>query len=207
MSFSVETFNFGKLPDNFEFNQVPEWFPSICIPRAFSNLDRRIISNVFIDLFGRDAIERVDVVAKENDRGEKFNRVFVHFNHWPHTRQSSAVRRRLLEGETVNVVYDQPWFWKCSASRVSRPQPVSRDNSRPYVILRPGDVILRRGESKSETESKPRVSAAKIDEEKADTKEESAEPKAQSDPEKPKKKFQFVPRSVTSTTRKPVQKK
>lgn len=134
-TFSVENFDFNHLPSNFKLSEVPEWFPSICIPRSFSNIDRRTIHTVFADLFGKEAIDRVDVVARENDYGDKFNRVFVHFTRWPRTSQSAAVRMRLLEGETINIVYDEPWFWKCSASRVGRPRPISQAAARPYVIL------------------------------------------------------------------------
>ena len=69
MSFSVESFNFGRLPETFGLEQVPDWFPSICIPRVFLNIEKRAIYSTFVELFGPNAIERIDVVFKENERG------------------------------------------------------------------------------------------------------------------------------------------
>lgn len=202
MSFSVESFKFETLPENFEFNQVPEWFPSICIPRAFSNIDRRTIYNVFVNLFGHDAIERIDMVSKENERGEKFNRIFVHFNSWPRTQQSSIVRKRLLEGKTIDIVYDEPWFWKCSASRVAKPQPVARGDVRPYVVV-------GRDDKKAVVPKENQRDSKRIDLKVAHTSKDERQvtPTASTEQEKkPKNKFQFVPQSVT-TTRKSIQKK
>ncbi len=147
MSFSVESFNFGRLPETFSLDQVPEWFPSICIPRVFLNIEKRAIYSTFVELFGPNAIERIDVVFKENERGEQFNRVFVHFKFWPKTQQSVAVRMRLLEGNTVNVVYSEPWFWKCSASRIAKPETVIRPPTRPYIDIRSAETV---------TETKPK---------------------------------------------------
>tara|TARA_Y100001980_G_C14424800_1_gene214835 strand:- start:560 stop:748 length:189 start_codon:yes stop_codon:yes gene_type:complete len=33
-----------------------------------------------------------------------------------------AIRQRLIDGEIIKVVYNNPWFWKCSASRVAKPE-------------------------------------------------------------------------------------
>ena len=37
-----------------------------------------------------------------------------------------------MNGETLNVVYDTPWFWKCSASRLPKPQRLN-NKGRPYI--------------------------------------------------------------------------
>ena len=98
--------------------------PSICIPRVFKNTTRKDIQTV-IEKLGLGEVDRIDMVAKTNERGESYNKVFIHFKTWTH----QATRDKLLKGEEIKIVYSEPWFWKCSASRVEK--PIFRDYSAP----------------------------------------------------------------------------
>ena len=109
--------------------------PSICIPRVFENIEKKVIWGVFTNLFGSEAIDRIDIVYKDDSRGEKFKRVFVHFKAWPSTYESQLVRRKLIEGKEVKIVYDEPWYWKCTASRIEKPATRERIVREPYVDL------------------------------------------------------------------------
>ena len=102
--------------------------PSICIPRTFENITWQKVKETFEELFGEGCVAKVDVVKKEHQNGDKFNRVFVHFKHW--SMEHNDIRQRLLKGEEIKIVYDEPWFWKCSMSRVPRPTPKRRG---PYI--------------------------------------------------------------------------
>ena len=51
--------------------------PSICIPRTFENITWQQVKETFEQLFGEGCVDRVDVVKKEHDNGDKFNRIFV----------------------------------------------------------------------------------------------------------------------------------
>jgi hypothetical protein len=62
-------------------------------------------------------IQRIDVVSKTTEKGEKFNRVFVHFKRWFANQNADMARERLLNGKEIKIVYDDPWFWKVSAYR------------------------------------------------------------------------------------------
>jgi len=97
--------------------------PSICIPRTLDNVAWYDVKNTFETLIGKGTVERVDIVRSRNPQdAQPFCRIFVHFRYWPNTPEIKAIRQRLVDGETVKVVYDSPWFWKCSASRVSKPE-------------------------------------------------------------------------------------
>jgi hypothetical protein len=102
--------------------------PSLCIPRVFKNVPRDDIAGVFEKL-NLGAVDRIDMVAKVNSHGESYNKVFVHFKQWNQTPDAQAARAKLLQGEEIKVVYSEPWFWKCSASRVDK--PTFRDYSAP----------------------------------------------------------------------------
>jgi hypothetical protein len=102
--------------------------PSICIPRVFKSVPRDTIAGVFEKL-NLGAVDRIDMVPKVNARGESYNKVFIHFKKWNQTPLAQAARAKLLQGEEIKVVYSEPWFWKCSASRVDK--PTFRDYSAP----------------------------------------------------------------------------
>jgi hypothetical protein len=95
--------------------------PSICIPRTLNNVTRQQVKEVFETVIGRGTVERVDIVANKQNDGQPFCRIFVHFRYWPNSDEIMSIRQRLLDGEMIKVVYDNPWFWKCSASRVAKP--------------------------------------------------------------------------------------
>ena len=108
--------------------------PSICIPRTFDNITWQQVKEIFEQLFGGGCVDRVDVVKKEHDNGDKFNRIFVHFKRWDEAH--STIRNRLLAGEEIKIVYDEPWFWKCSMSRVEKPTGRRRgpgERRGPYI--------------------------------------------------------------------------
>jgi hypothetical protein len=62
-------------------------------------------------------IERIDMVSKTTEKGEKFNRVFIHFRKWADDGNAAIARERLVNGKEIKIVYDEPWFWKVSAYR------------------------------------------------------------------------------------------
>jgi hypothetical protein len=89
----------------------------------------------------------------------QFCRVFVHFRYWPDTPDIMAIRDRLLAGETIKVVYDNPWFWKCSASRVAKPDN-THPKTAPYISLNtidnpnPVSITDKKGEDKKGEDKK-----------------------------------------------------
>ena len=107
--------------------------PSICIPRAFSNISSDKVKKTIEQVLDSSCVDRVDCIEREDKSGKKYKRFFVHFKFWPKDQQSAAVREKLLQGDTIKIVYQEPWYWKCSASRIPKP---SRKPYRkgPYVL-------------------------------------------------------------------------
>ena len=92
--------------------------PSLCIPRVFANLTRERIASVFNQL-NLGEIDHIDLVPITSDRGEKFQRVFIHFKRWSSNEEAVRARERVLTGSEIKIIYDDPWFWKVSANRAS----------------------------------------------------------------------------------------
>lgn len=131
--------------------------PSVCIPRVFVNIDRKRIHNVFQTIFGPDVVSQIDMVSKVSETGEEYSRVFVHFTKWPKTMYAQQVRQKLLNGDKVKVVYDEPWYWYMSASRVERPQTRVREVSAPYIDLNGGDASSPSARERVQRDAPPLV--------------------------------------------------
>lgn len=102
-------------------SSLPKSAPSICIPRVFPNITWQRVKGIFEEL-GLGTVDRVDMVNKTNDKGQKFKRVFVHFKQWNSDETAQQVREKLLGGDQVKIVYDEPWFWKIAMSTAPRPE-------------------------------------------------------------------------------------
>ena len=112
--------------------------PSIYIPRVHSNITWKRVKDIFEEIFGVGTIGRVDIAKVRRSDGEEhpFNRVFVHFKHWP--REFSELRDQLVAGETIKIVYDDPWYWKCLLNKYPRTQDrdgTKRPRKAPYVAV------------------------------------------------------------------------
>ena len=112
--------------------------PSICIPRVFNNITEARIRQVFDDV-KLGSIRKVDIIERKNEKGESFKRVFVHFNEWAWNENAQAARRKLISGKEIKIVYDNPWFWKLSASKwVEDPKkaaPAAPPQQRPRSFI------------------------------------------------------------------------
>ena len=90
--------------------------PSICIPRIFDNsITKKEIYTVF-NKYNWGPIARVDLVHKNNN-----TRAFIHFKYWFENQRNSDIKEKLLSGESINIIYAKPWFWKCSLSKIPKP--------------------------------------------------------------------------------------
>ena len=107
--------------------------PSICIPRTLNNVSWRDVKDTMEAVLGKGTVDRVDIVRSKHD--EQFCRIFIHMRYWPTTDPKVvAVRETLINGGEIKVVYNHPWFWKCSASRVAKPEKKKRVSSEPYIM-------------------------------------------------------------------------
>ena len=106
--------------------------PSICISVTLNNVSWRDVKDTMEAVLGKGTVDRVDIVRSKHD--EQFCRIFVHMRYWPMTDPKvAAVRETLVSGGEIKLVYNHPWFWKCCASRVPKPEK-KRVSSDPYIM-------------------------------------------------------------------------
>jgi len=116
-----------------DFRTIPNNIPSLCIPRVFTNITEEMIRKIFEDL-DLGIIERIDIITKYSQNGEKYNRVFIHFRKWfIQDGNANSARRRLLSGNEIKVIYDEPWFWKVSAYREPNSSKNYGTHQYPYL--------------------------------------------------------------------------
>jgi len=109
----MTTINLETIADN---------VPSMCIPRTFVNITRSHVYKTINDL-NLGVIAHIDMVRRKNEKGEDFQRVFIHFSKWHSNSVADRARTLLLSGKEIKVIYDDPWFWKISANRSSERTP------------------------------------------------------------------------------------
>lgn len=95
---------------------------TLCIPRVFQNIGEQRIRHIFEQL-ELGIVSRIDMVSTTNQKGEKFNRVFVHFETWFRNENADRSIVRLQQGNEIKIIYDEPWFWKVSLYRKKEQQP------------------------------------------------------------------------------------
>ena len=64
-----------------DFRTLPDFIPSMCIPRVYPNISEGRIRKIFDEL-NIGVIERVDIVSKNTEKGEKFNVLIKETNGW-----------------------------------------------------------------------------------------------------------------------------
>ena len=111
---------------------------SLCIPRVFKNITQDRIARCFALALGVEErepafIDRIDMVARTDKNGQEFWRVFIHLNDYPGTPEGREVQKRISGGGTVTIVYDDPWYWKVSMSRIARPNQ-HKSRPRPFIV-------------------------------------------------------------------------
>jgi hypothetical protein len=108
-----------------QMTTIPINAPSLCIPRVFPNIDERRIRHIFDEL-KMGEIKRIDIVKKQTEKGEKFNRVFIHWKYWSTGGNADIARDRLLNGKEIKIIYDDPWFWKVSAYKMHKHKEIKK---------------------------------------------------------------------------------
>lgn len=141
MNSNTSTANTNNINNVIDFRTLPANIPSLCIPRVYPNITEARIRKTFSDLDLGD-IERVDIVNKTSEKGDKFNCVFIHFKYWDINENANAARERLLNGKDIKIIYDDPWFWKISAYREPIQKPKPQHVQPPFIQKKKVTLII-----------------------------------------------------------------
>tara|TARA_B100001559_G_C16498156_1_gene621893 strand:+ start:2652 stop:3272 length:621 start_codon:yes stop_codon:yes gene_type:complete len=105
----------------FQENSNPNNGVSLCIPRVFPNFKWHDVKKAMVET-GMGFVERVDLIPVWKDGKVIYKRAYIHFKakKW-NMRTHRQTLSHLQNGGHVEIMYDEPWFWKASISNVKRP--------------------------------------------------------------------------------------
>lgn len=104
-----------KFTDKFTDKFIcPSDCPSICIPRVFIDIPTCRIIEIFQKKLQLGLIKKVDSILCNDN---KFKKIFIHFDFWRDDEITSRIKNKFLNGDIMKIVYDDPYFWKCSLSK------------------------------------------------------------------------------------------
>ena len=144
-------------------SNVPITHPSICIPRTFTSIRGKPVKAAVFNTLRElkiGHIERIDVVQKTDSRGERYCTIYVHVQWNVRNELARDTRQKLLDGNDVKIVYDEPWFWKCTMSTMEKPDREGGDGGRrgPRPRIDLGDGV--KAMSRYSRDEQPRGGAA-----------------------------------------------
>ena len=118
MNCAVEEETMGLASEEVDLDALPRSRPSLCVPRSLSVPGNEELLAIFRQAFGLNNIRAVDVLTREDPRNceRRHHRIFVHFAQWPRSERYDGLRRKVLAGDSIKVVYDYPSYWKCYES-------------------------------------------------------------------------------------------
>ena len=93
--------------------------PSLCIPRILENINHKYVRDIF-DKLKLGNIKCIDIIERKNQKGELYKRVFIHFHNWYTHENAVNIKARLMSGQNIKIVYNNPWFWKVSINKWSK---------------------------------------------------------------------------------------
>ena len=134
----------NSIENNSNRAKIKKDFPSICIPRTLGHINREWVWKIFMQL-NLGVIERIDwrvqykgstkwitIPSNAMPNAAAFHvcQFFIHFKAWnQNSMEAVEIRDRLLsvpnEGQkqpNIKIVYDDPWYWQCFASRIPKPK-------------------------------------------------------------------------------------
>lgn len=89
---------------------------SLCIPRVNTSITKSQIYKT-LETIDFCILDRIDLIRIKNNKGQEFQRVFIHIKRWNTTDSALFIKERLMSGRDIKVVYDFPWFWKISLTK------------------------------------------------------------------------------------------
>ena len=84
--------------------------PSICIARAPPSFSDGVIISICQDELHLGKVEKVDIIQKVDTNGNDFITAFVHFKEWSCEEEGGSVRSKIMNGEKIKIVYEDPRY-------------------------------------------------------------------------------------------------
>lgn len=88
----------------------------LCIPRVLSTVKIYDIHYVFHKL----DIGNINYISMIPNKDKLTCKVFIYLSTWFNNDKALMMKKKLVDGETLFIVYDYPWFWKISLNKFDK---------------------------------------------------------------------------------------
>lgn len=85
----------------------------LCLPKIDINTTKNQIFNIF-DQYKFGLIKKIDLISISQSK-----RAFIHYEKWDTSEKNIKIKSYLDDGLDIKIIYNFPWFWKCSKSKVN----------------------------------------------------------------------------------------
>ena len=85
----------------------------LCLPKIDINTTKKQIFNIF-DQYKFGLIKKIDLISISQSK-----RAFIHYEKWDTSEKNIKIKSYLDNGLDIKIIYNFPWFWKCSKSRIN----------------------------------------------------------------------------------------
>ena len=86
---------------------------TLCLPKIEKSTTKMQLFNVFNKYkFGN--IKKIDLISISQNK-----RAFIHYQTWNNNEKNNIIKGYLDDGLDIKIIYEFPWFWKCSKIRIN----------------------------------------------------------------------------------------
>ncbi len=85
----------------------------LCLPKIDINTTKKEIFNIF-NQYKFGLIKKIDLISISQSK-----RAFIHYEKWDTSEKNKKIKSYLDDGLDIKIIYNFPWFWKCSKSRIN----------------------------------------------------------------------------------------
>jgi hypothetical protein len=83
---------------------------NIFIPKIDNTITKIQLKNIFISIFKEQCINNIIFIKNNKTRTTM---VYIYLKYWPSNKLSCSVKNKLINRETIKIVYNYPNYLKC----------------------------------------------------------------------------------------------
>ena len=80
---------------------------SICIPRV----DKYFNQNRIFSILNRYKLGNIKEIKIIKNKKKNNNIIYIYFSSWNDNEYVNNIKKKIMDGESVKIMYDEPWFW------------------------------------------------------------------------------------------------
>ena len=88
-----------------------DYNPPICIPRVNKSITKNKIIHIFQNQLAIGTIKKIEMIDTNDNN---FKKEYIHFDYWNSSENANTFKELITANNIVKIVYEFPWFWKCS---------------------------------------------------------------------------------------------